>query len=138
MLRYHFEANEGKDMQFLRVRTYNTNRNASTSSELIRLFLFCYFITWLRERLFHYFSRKGEEKQGEKVTLEVGDHLFICTAKEDYVTFADYETYDITQNTLLMRFNYRIYNFETEVNVVNPEYKKFIVHAIKILTKEQV
>lgn len=84
------------------------------------------------------FSRKGEEKQGEKVTLEVGDHLFICTAKEDYVTFADYETYDITQNTLLMRFNYRIYNFETEVNVVNPEYKKFIVQAIKILTKEQV
>lgn len=81
------------------------------------------------------FSRKGEEKQGERITLEVGDHIFICTAKEDCITFADYEAYDITQNSFCMRYNKRLYHFETEVDVAVPEYKKFIEQARKTLIK---
>lgn len=81
------------------------------------------------------FSRKGEEKHGNRIKLEVGDHIFICTAKEDCITFADYETYDLTQNSFHMRFNNRLYHFETEVNVAIPEYKKFIEEARKTLIK---
>ena len=81
------------------------------------------------------FSKTGEEKQGERVTLEVGDHIFICTAKKDCIKFADYETYDSTQNNFLMRFNTRVYDFESEVNVMTPKYKKFIKEARKILTE---
>ena len=77
----------------------------------------------------------GEEKQGERITLEVGDHIFICTAKEDCITFADYEAYDITQNSFRMRYNKRLYHFETEVDVAVPEYKKFIEQARKTLIK---
>lgn len=79
------------------------------------------------------FSRKGKEKQGTRIPLEVGDHIFICTAKEDCVTFVDYEIYDTTRNTCLMKFNKRFYHFESEVNVEIPEYKKFIVQARKDL-----
>lgn len=82
------------------------------------------------------FSRKGEEKQGNRIELEVGDHIFICTAKEDYMTFADYEIYDTTVNTVNMRFNSRIYNCDPIINFAQSDYKKFAEHARRILDKE--
>ncbi len=82
------------------------------------------------------FSRTGEEKQGTEIVLEVGDHIFICSAKEDYITFADYEVYTTSENIFYMRYNCRSYITDVIVNVNNPKYKKFIEQARKALIKE--
>lgn len=81
------------------------------------------------------FSRNKKEKQGKAIVLEKGDHIFICTAKEDYMTFADYEIYDTTVNKVNMRFNFRIYNCDPVIDFAQPDYKKFAEHARSILVK---
>lgn len=82
------------------------------------------------------FSRNKEEKQGRAIALEKGDHIFMCTAKEEYMTFADYEIYDTTVNTVNMKYNYRIYGCDSVISLVQPEYKKFAEHARRTLIKE--
>ena len=81
------------------------------------------------------FSRTGEEKQGAEIVLEVGDHIFISSAKEDYITFADYEVYTTSENIFYMRYSCRSYITDAIVNVNNLEYKKFIEQARKTLIK---
>ena len=52
------------------------------------------------------------------------------------MTFADYEIYDTTVNTVNMRFNSRIYNCDPIINFAQSDYKKFAEHARRILDKE--
>lgn len=89
-----------------------------------------------KNQIIKIFSRNGEEKQGNEIELEIGDHVFICTAKKDYVTFADYEVYNLKEDGFLQRYNRRSYNCDAVVNIEFPEYKAFIEQARKTLIKE--
>lgn len=82
------------------------------------------------------FSRFGEEKQGDEIELEIGDHIFICTKRKDYISFLDYEVYHLKKDRFLKRYSTKSYNCDSIVNVENPEYKKFIEQARKTLIKE--
>ncbi len=81
------------------------------------------------------FSRYGEEKQGDKIELEIGDHIFICTKRKDYISFLDYEVYLLKEDGFLRKYSTKAYNCDAIVNVENHDYKKFIEQARTTLIK---
>lgn len=81
------------------------------------------------------FSRMGNEKQGKKIYLEKGDHIFIFTKREEYSTFVDYQVYEKTIEQMDMRYNRRLYDcdYDILISINIPEYKDFILQAQKAL-----
>ena len=82
------------------------------------------------------FSRIGNEKQGKKIYLEKGDHIFIFTKKEEYSTFVDYQVYEKTIEQMDMRYNKRLYDcdYDILISINIPTYRDFILQAQKALT----
>ena len=88
-----------------------------------------------KTQLVKIFSKSGEEKYGDKIELEIGDHVFICTKREDYIRFLDYEVYFLKEDGFLERYSTKSYNCDVTVNVENHDYKKVIEQARKTLIK---
>lgn len=88
-----------------------------------------------KTQLVKIFSKFGEEKYGDKIELKIGDHVFICTKRKDYISFLDYEVYFLKADGFLERYSTKSYNCDAIVNVENHDYKKFIEQARTTLIK---
>ncbi len=78
------------------------------------------------------FTKDFQEKQGNEIALEVGDHVFRATDKEDFITVMHYEICDNTSNYCsYIRFRYNSYKCDTIINVQDERYKNFIKEARK-------
>lgn len=86
-----------------------------------------------RTQIVKVIARNGEEKQGDEIELEIGDHIFICTKREDYISFLDYEVYFLKEDGFLEKFHTKSYNCDAIVSIENYDYKKFIEQARKAL-----
>lgn len=78
------------------------------------------------------FTKDFQEKQGNEIALEIGDHVFRATEKEDFIMFMHYEICDNTSNYCsYIRFKYNSYKCDTIINVNDERYKSFIKEARK-------
>lgn len=83
-----------------------------------------------KDQLIKVFSKSGIEKNEIKILLEEGDHIYICTKIDNYISFVDFEVYSVSKKLGKSIFVYNHYNYELLINVKNPKYKNFIQKAI--------
>lgn len=84
------------------------------------------------------FSKEGIEKKDKQILVDIGDHVYIYTQKQEYATFADYELCDSQSNKWMLCFSYKIYEEDSfEERIKNQRYIDFIKRARQSISNRQ-